>query len=77
MKLRFYTTDGCHLCEEAWALIEPVIQRRALAIECIDVMDDPQAEVRYAECIPVLERDDRNQALYWPFDAAAIYRFLL
>lgn len=40
-------------------------------------MDDPQSEARYAESIPVLERSDQGTALYWPFDAAAIYRFLL
>ncbi len=53
------------------------MQRRDLAIECIDIMDDPQAEARYAESIPVLERSDRSTPLCWPFDTAGIYRYLL
>jgi len=77
MKLRFYTTDGCHLCDEAWALINPIAQRRGLTLEYVEIMDDPQAEARFAESIPVLERSDQEQPLHWPFDTAAIYRFLL
>lgn len=74
--VRFYTTSGCHLCDEAWALLEPVARRRGLSVECIDIMDDPQAERAYAESIPVIECHPHANPLCWPFDTADLYRYL-
>lgn len=74
--IRFYTTSGCHLCDEAWQLLEPVARRRGLAVEHVDIMDDPEAEADYAEAIPVIVCDQRTQPLYWPFDTADLYRYL-
>lgn len=74
--IRFYTTSGCHLCDEARALLEPVARRRGLAVECIDIMDDPAAEAAYATAIPVIECPPRSEPLRWPFDTAALYRYL-
>ena len=74
--VRFYTTSGCHLCDEAWALLEPVARRRGVAIECVDIMDDSVAESAYAASIPVVECDARAEPLRWPFDVAALYRYL-
>jgi len=74
--LRFYTTSGCHLCGQAWALVAPVAQRRHLRVECIDIMDDPEAEAAYAESIPVVASSERQEVLSWPFDTAALYRYL-
>ncbi|MEX0374227.1 glutaredoxin family protein [Spiribacter pallidus] len=75
-RIRFYTTAGCHLCDEALAMLTPVARRRGLTIETIDVLDDPWAEHRYAESIPVVARDDRDEALCWPFDRGRLYRYL-
>lgn len=58
-------------------MIKPIVERRNVAIECVDIMDEPQAEARYAESIPVLARSDRSTPLCWPFDTAGIYRYLL
>jgi hypothetical protein len=57
-------------------MLTPVARRRGLTIETIDVMDDPKAERRYAESIPVVARDDRAEALCWPFDTSRLYRYL-
>ncbi len=57
-------------------MLTPVARRRGLAIETIDVMDDPWAEDQYAESIPVVARDDRDEALCWPFDSGRLYRYL-
>ncbi len=75
--VRFYTTSGCHLCEQAWALADPIIKRYEYTLQPIDIMDDPHSEARFGEAIPVLEREDTRQCLYWPFDSASLYRFLL
>ena len=74
--IRFYTTSGCHLCDEAWQLLQPVARRRGLSVDCVDIMDDAEAEAAYAESIPVVECDARSQPLYWPFDVADLYRYL-
>lgn len=75
--LRFYTTAGCHLCEQAFAELEPIARRKRLVIECIDVMDDPDAEAAFAESIPVIMNEQRADALYWPFTREDIYRWLM
>ncbi|AUB78362.1 MULTISPECIES: glutaredoxin family protein [Spiribacter] len=74
--VRFYTTSGCHLCDQALALLDPVARRRGLRIECIDIMDDPAAEAAYATAIPVVACDAREGVLRWPFDTASLYRYL-
>ncbi|WP_211344909.1 glutaredoxin family protein [Spiribacter vilamensis] len=74
--MRFYTTSGCRLCDEAYALLVPVARRRGVDIECVDIMDDPQAEATYAESIPVIDCDARADVLRWPFDTASLYRYL-
>ena len=74
--IRFYTTAGCHLCDEAWRLLEPVAERRGLTVECVEIMDDTDAEAAYAEFIPVIECPQRSRPLYWPFDMADLYRYL-
>ena len=74
--LRFNTTEGCHLCDEAWAILEPIARRRQVAIELVEIMHNPDAEARFAESIPVVERTDNQQILGWPFDTAMVYRFL-
>ena len=74
--IRFYTTSGCRLCDEAYELLVPVARRRGLDIECIDIMDDPAAEAAYAESIPVIDCDACAGILCWPFEKAALYRYL-
>ena len=74
--VRFYTTYGCHLCDEAYALLVPVARRLGHSIECVDIMDDPQAEAAYAASIPVIDCEARAGVLRWPFDTASLYRYL-
>lgn len=74
--LRFYTTQGCTLCAQRLALLEPIAKRLQYSLEVIDIMDNPDAENAYAAHIPVIVRSDRETELMGAFDAAAIYRFL-
>lgn len=75
--LRFYTTAGCQLCDQAWAMLEPIAKRKRLRVELIDVMDDRAAEEQYAEHIPVVTSTQRTDNLYWPFTPEDIYRWLM
>lgn len=74
--VRFYTTAGCRLCDEALDLAKPIIHRLKFRLQVIEIMDNPKTETAYGERIPVLHRMDQDAVLEWPFSAAAIYRFL-
>lgn len=70
--LRLYSTAGCHLCEQAQALVREVYGQ---AVPEYDVIDNEQWYQRYALHIPVLLRAD-GQELGWPFDAQQLRQFL-
>ena len=48
-----YTRIGCHLCDDALALLES----HGLKPTCIDVDTDPSLRERFNECVPVVEID--------------------
>ena len=55
-RLVFYTRQGCHLCDEAKA----VLLRYATVlpeIEEVDIDADPQLVERFNDCVPVVEID--------------------
>jgi len=54
-----YTRQGCHLCEEAHALLEKARQRFPLSIEIIDVDTDPDLVARYGLEVPVVVIEGR------------------
>ncbi len=71
--LLLYSTVGCHLCEQAQRL---VWERLGCVAPELDVVDDEDLYARYGVRIPVLKRLDTGAELGWPFDAAALARFL-
>jgi glutaredoxin len=52
-----YGRAGCHLCEDALALIERVRSRIPFALEQRDIESDDEWFKRYLERIPVVEID--------------------
>lgn len=78
MKLQFFTTLGCHLCEQAAQLIGE-LQRDShpdLFVESIDIADDDVLFERYGIRIPVVKRIDVDQDLGWPFDKDGLKQYL-
>lgn len=73
--LILYGTLGCHLCDEAEALVAPVAVRLGYELRHRDIAEEPTAPEEFETRIPVLERGGRH--LFWPFDETGIYRFLL
>ncbi|MEV3831392.1 glutaredoxin family protein [Aeromonas allosaccharophila] len=67
--LTLFHTDGCHLCEQAWALVEEA-DLAATTRQC-DIMDDEQWIAAYRVRIPVL-RDEAGRELGWPFTLAEL-----
>lgn len=72
MKFILYGTTFCHLCEQAQALLAQM----GIEAEHIDIVDDDALLECYGTRIPVVKRMDDGSELGWPFDVAALQRFI-
>jgi len=52
-----YTRAGCHLCDDALALLV----RNGLTPKLVDIDADPALRQRYNECVPVVEIDGHER----------------
>jgi glutaredoxin len=59
-RVTLYGKPGCHLCEEAQAVVAAVRERRPFELEEVDITRDPALEAVYRERIPVLAIDGRE-----------------
>ena len=55
MDVVIYTRNGCHLCEDAEALLKA----QGIAPTLIDVDADEALRERFNECVPVVEVDGK------------------
>ncbi len=74
-ELILYSTVGCHLCEQALALIEPVLSVQYQITE-IDISESDDLVDRYGIRIPVVARADNGAEIGWPFDQQQFLAFL-
>lgn len=74
--LLLYHTEGCHLCEQAEALLRPFAQARGWRLERVDIARDDGLLARYGVRIPVVRDESRGRELGWPFDAGELAREL-
>ena len=70
--LLLYATSGCHLCEQAEALL----QSAGAPVETVEIADHEALLERYGARIPVLRHPQTGKELDWPFDAAMIHCWL-
>jgi hypothetical protein len=73
VKAKLYSTEHCHLCEEA----EAIIHNAGIAVVNVDIVEDDNLFERYSTRIPVLHRLDNDAELDWPFDTLTVSRFLM
>lgn len=77
VKFNLYSSEGCHLCVQAFNLITQIINKEEVAV--IDIIDDNTGDQNLVELygvhIPVLERLEDNAKLFWPFDIAKFLEF--
>jgi len=70
-KIFFYTTFGCHLCEQVEAMIFALNDQNSLfqryEIISFDIIDDAKKLEEYRTTIPVLENQNTCEKLFWPF----------
>jgi glutaredoxin len=55
-----YGRPGCHLCEDALAVLERVRGRTPFTLEQVDIESDDALFTRYLERIPVVTIDKRE-----------------
>lgn len=70
-----YSSEGCHLCEQALAIISNIIPDHQISV--IDIIDnnvegENSLVALYGVHIPVLERLSDNSKLFWPFDESQV-----
>lgn len=71
-----YGTSGCHLCEEAEAVISSVIKNQDIIYMSKDIVEDDALLSQYALIIPVFKCITSQQELNWPFTEEAIEAFI-
>ena len=66
-RITLYSRPGCHLCDDARAVIERVCADLGEEYVEVSIDDDPQLQERFGEEIPVTFVDGR-QHYYWRVD---------
>jgi hypothetical protein len=49
-----YSRAGCHLCDEAWQLLEQFQKRYRFGLEKRDVDSEPELKTRHGDFVPVV-----------------------
>lgn len=75
-KFIFFTTQGCHLCELAEALLVTHMNPDIHQVDLLDIAYDDQLLALYGERIPVLKNEITEAELGWPFDAPQLLDFI-
>jgi len=70
--LILYTTESCHLCEEAEKLLNQLARVNSVRVEAIDISTDEELVSRYGLRIPVVKNRLTDREIGWPFDLAEL-----
>ncbi len=54
-----YTHQGCHLCDDAHAVLEQARRRFSFTLRVVDVDGDADLVRQFGECVPVVAIDGR------------------
>ena len=74
-RVTLYSRPGCHLCDDARAVIDEICQELGEAYVEVSIDDDPELQRRFAEEIPVTFVDGRQHD-FWRVDPARLRRAL-
>ena len=77
MKVKLYTTLGCHLCEEALELLKQ-LQATGLKFEIseVEIADSDELVSAFGVRIPVVTSDNSVGDIGWPFTIEELKAFL-
>jgi len=73
MYYKLYSSEGCHLCEQALELCQQA--KIASQVAIIDIVEDEKLVDLYGISIPVLENSSTTEKLFWPFTLEQIKSF--
>ncbi|MCX4193480.1 glutaredoxin family protein [Methylophaga sp. OBS1] len=76
MQIILFTTEGCHLCEQAHELLLNIADKAPLDIILREIGDDDDLVARYGIRIPVVQFADQ-QELDWPFKQSDLEAIIL
>ena len=70
-RVTLYSKPGCHLCDDARAVIERVCTDLGESYDEVSILDDPALLERYGEEIPVTLVDGKQHD-FWRVDEARL-----
>ncbi len=73
MTLILYSTLGCHLCEQAQAVLDSFVN---IEYEIVDIAEDDALVERYGIRIPVVKETFSERDIGWPFDQSLLAQWL-
>ena len=74
--LILYTSLGCHLCEQALAVVTPLLGQFELSLQQQEIAGSDDLMDRFAVRIPVVRLESAQQDLGWPFDAQDFVHYM-
>lgn len=77
MNVNLYTTVGCHLCDEALAMLKSLqAQGKRFSTREIEIADCDELMAKYSIRIPVVTIDTAGGDIGWPFTPDELAQFL-
>lgn len=70
MAVTLYSTEGCHLCEQALTLLLLC----HVKVDVVDIAFDDELFIRYGVTIPVVQ--NKTSELNWPFNLQQLQQWL-
>jgi hypothetical protein len=64
-RVTIFTSEGCHLCEQALAVVREGQAREQYEVEVVDITGDIELESEYRALIPVIEIDGVRAFTYF------------
>ncbi|WP_036301942.1 glutaredoxin family protein [Methylotenera sp. L2L1] len=72
LALNLYTTSHCHLCEQAEAILNSIVNDYDISWNLIEIADNDQLLEAYGTNIPVIQVIGADTELAWPFDTETV-----
>lgn len=69
--LTLFTRPGCHLCDDAWALLNELATEFGWETAMVDISDDADLRQRLDPLIPVVDVED-GPLVYAPLTAESL-----
>lgn len=74
-RIRIYSRQQCHLCDDAKAVVAPIAKARGLTVETVDVDGSEELKALYGLEVPVVFVDGRK-AFKFRVDAKKLEKLL-